>query len=98
MVTITNMLVALVAVAATGVAARKKDCTPNGKLFCGYHLNDGEFGYTREELQAAIQSTDDVIVFNSLYHCSNAGTIVGGSFCTGGAGHCQQGTPNDFCS
>jgi len=44
MVTITNMLVALVAVAATGVAARKKDCTPNGKLFCGYHLNDGEFG------------------------------------------------------
>jgi len=44
MVAITNMLVALVAVTATGVAARKKDCTPNGKLFCGYHLNNGEFG------------------------------------------------------
>ena len=44
MVAITNMLVALVAVTATGVAARKKDCTPNGKVFCGYHLNNQEFG------------------------------------------------------
>ncbi|KAK3315958.1 hypothetical protein B0H66DRAFT_604264 [Apodospora peruviana] len=98
MVSLTNVLVAIAAVAVSGVSAHT-NC-PQGRLLCGWVLHDGTYAYTRDELASAAQSQDDKFIYNSIYRCANDGLITWSTFCTGGDGHCQNipaQNPDNFC-
>ncbi|KAK5651462.1 hypothetical protein OQA88_12469 [Cercophora sp. LCS_1] len=97
MVSVTNLVLAIVATTVTGANAFTRPCRfPYDQ--CGWVLANGDFGYTYEELQAAAGTTVGTRVYDALYSCDSAtGAISYIQWC-GGSGKCETGiVPNDNC-